>query len=85
MNQNDFVIATKTVNGIDINSVGIVNCIDQNKVQVYFVGQNECIIAPRDSLSLINVSNIGDDFNTKICNICHILKPIEEFSRNQMT
>lgn len=83
MNQNDFVIATKPVNGIVVNSVGIVNSIDEGKVQVYFIGTNEVVIAPFDSFSIINVENTGKGHSKKICNICHILKPMSDFARNQ--
>ena len=83
MKPDDFVIATQPVNGIVINSVGIINSIDGNKAQVYFIGNNECVIAAFDSISIIDVENTGDLYPYKICNICHIHKPVEEFPRNQ--
>lgn len=83
MKPNDFVIATQTINGIVINSVGIINSTDGHKAQVYFIGKNEVVIASFESLSAIDVDNTGDPYPYKICNICHLLKPIEEFSRNQ--
>ena len=83
MNQNEFVIANQPVNGIAINSVGIINSVDGNKAQVYFIGKNEVVIAPFHSLSVIDVNNTGDLFPDKICNICHLLKPVEQFPRNQ--
>lgn len=83
MKAKDFVIATKPVNGIVVHSVGIVNSVDQGKAQVYFVGKNECVIVPLDSLSVIDAVKTGDDYSNKICNICHIFKPIDEFSKNQ--
>ncbi len=83
MTQNDFVIATKPVNGIVVNSVGIINSVDQDKAQVYFIGKNECVIAPFDSITIIDVDSTGDSYENKICNICHLLKVVEEFPRNQ--
>ena len=79
----DFVIATKPINGIIINSVGFINSVDSDKAQVYFIGKNEVIIAPFDSLTVVDLAKTGDLFSDKICNICHLLKPTDEFSRNQ--
>ncbi len=83
MKPDDFVIATQPVNGIVPNSVGIVNSIDQGKAQVYFIGKNEVVIVSFDTISVINIKEAGDEYPNKICNICHIFKPTEEFSRNQ--
>ena len=84
MTPNDFVTATKPVNGIVVNSVGIINSVDQDKAQVYFIGKNEVVIASFDSLAIIDVDNTGDLFPNKICNICHLLKPVDEFPKNQV-
>ncbi len=66
-----------------LNSVGIVNSIDKGKAQVYFIGKNKVIIASLDSISVIDVEKVGGEYPNKICNVCHIFKPTEEFSRNQ--
>ncbi len=83
MKPDDFVIATQPINGIVINSVGIINSLCEKGVQVYFLGRNEVVIAPFDSLSVINVGETGEEYSVKICNVCHILKLKEEFDRNQ--
>ena len=83
MKEKDFVIAVRQVNGIVINSVGIVNSICEKGVQVYFVGENEVVIAPFDDIHVIDVEDTGDNKPNKICNICHIYKPTEEFDKNQ--
>ena len=83
MKLDDFVIAIQIINGIVPNSVGIVNSIDQGKAQVYFIGKNEVVIVPFDSISVIDVEKTGDEYRKKICNVCDIFKPTEEFSRNQ--
>lgn len=84
MKEKDFVIATQRVNGIDINSVGIIKSTFQEEAQVYFVGKNEDIIAPFNSLRVIDVNKTGDEHLYKVCNICHILKPTTEaFAKNQ--
>ena len=83
MKPNDFVIATEPVNGIVRNSVGIINSVSETSAQVYFVGKNEVVIAPFDSLDVIDVDQTGDDHPSKICNVCHIFKPTTEFEKNQ--
>ena len=85
MKLKDIVIAIQPINGIVINSVGIVKSIFPDRAYVHFVGKNKEVIAPFTSLQGIYVEETGDGYSNKICNICHILKPIEEFSRNQNT
>ena len=83
MKPDDFVIATRSINGIFKNSVGIINSICEKGVQVYFIGKNEVVIAPFNAISVITVGQTGDQYPNKICNVCHILKPTVAFSRNQ--
>lgn len=83
MKVDDFVIATQPINGIVKNSVGIINSICEKGVQVYFIGRNEVVIAPFNSLQVINIGKTGEEYSVKICNVCHILKSKEEFDRNQ--
>ena len=83
MKIDDFVIATQPINGIVVNSVGIINSICEKGVQVYFIGRNEVVIAPFNSLQVINIGETGEEYSVKICNVCHILKPKDEFDRNQ--
>ena len=85
MKVTDIVVATRPINGIVMNSVGIIKSVFQDEAYVHFVGKNAEVIAPFTSLEVIDVETIGDGYPNKICNICHILKPIEEFSRNQNT
>ena len=80
MEPNDFVIATRLINGIVINSVGIINSICEKGIQVHFIGKNEVVIAPSDFLSLIDVAETGNRYPKKICTACCILKPKTEFA-----
>lgn len=79
MEPNDFVIATRLINGIVINSVGIIKSICEKGIQVYFIGKNEVVIAPSGFLSLIDVAETGNKYPKKICTTCCILKPKAEF------
>ena len=83
MKEKDFVVATRPINGIEINSVGIVNSATVQYALVCFIGKNEVIRASYNSLRIIDVEQTGKGYTDKICNICHILKPMGEFDRNQ--
>lgn len=83
MKPDDFVIATRSINGIVINSVGIINSVLQEGALVCFIGVNEVVRAPFNFLRVIDVEKTGKGYPYKICNICHILKPMDGFDRNQ--
>ena len=83
MKEKDFVVATRPINGIEIDSVGIVNSTTVQYALVCFIGKNEVVRAPYNSLRIIDVGETGKGYPHKICNICHILKPMEEFDKNQ--
>ena len=79
MKPNDFVITTRSVNGIIANSVGRVDAIWEKSARVYFIGKNKVVIAPSDFLSLVDVAETGNRYPKKICTACCILKPKTEF------
>ena len=83
MKPEDFVRTTRPINGIVENSIGVINSICQEGALVYFIGKNEVVRAPFDSLSVVDVDKTGKGFSHKICNICHVLKPMEMFDINQ--
>ncbi len=83
MDTNDFVIAMRPINGIVKNSVGVINAVSQEGVLVYFIGRNKVISVPFDSVAVIDIDRTGKGHHHKICNICHILKPMEMFDKNQ--
>ena len=80
MKPEDFVKAIQPVNGIEINSVGIIRSICEKGVQVYFIGKNVEVVTRSDSIHIIDADRTGDRYTEKICNICHILKPTEQFT-----
>ena len=83
MKENDIVIAIQPINEIVINSVGIIKSIIQEGAHVHFVGDNKDVVAPVDSLQVIDSEKTGDQYQYKICNVCHIRKLVEEFEKNQ--
>lgn len=86
---NDFVILTEKFDDLDINSVGFVEKISDFKATVFFIGKNIEIDLDLSKIKFLDTSKTGrpkgtsKEFPTKICNVCHILKPIEEFAINQ--
>ncbi len=83
MNTNDFVIAMRPVNGIVKNSVGVIKSASQEGVLVYFIGKDEAVRVPFSSIAVIDIDRTGKGHGNKICNICHILKRMEMFDKNQ--
>lgn len=85
----DFVILTEKVNGLEQNSVGFVKEVTKTTVTVFFIGKLKEIKVSLQKIKKIDVSKTGrpkgtaKEFLTKICNVCHILKPIDEFEINQ--
>ena len=83
MTEGDFVITTRPINGISVDSVGIIKSTSPESTLVHFVGKNKDVMAPFDSLRVIDVDRTGDLYPQKICNVCHIIKPVEEYAINQ--
>ncbi|MDR2910876.1 MAG: endonuclease VII domain-containing protein [Bacteroidales bacterium] len=86
---NDFVVLIEKVNDLEKNSVGFVKKITENKANVFFIGKLKGIDIDLRKIKFLDVTKTGrpkgttKEFSTKICNVCHILKPIEEFDVNQ--
>lgn len=86
---NDFVVLTKKINDLEKNSVGFVKKVKSNKATVFFIGKQKEIDIEFSIVKFIDVTKTGrpkgtpKEFPTKICNVCHILKSIEEFDINQ--
>lgn len=86
---NDFVVLTEKTKGIEKNSVGFVESIAKTKAKVFFIGKLKEIDIELSKIKFLDTAKTGrpkgvaKEFPTKICNVCHILKPIEEFDINQ--
>lgn len=86
---NDFVILTKKHKDLEVNSVGIIKKVKRIKADVFFIGKRKEVEVELTSIKFLDTSKTGrpkgtsKEFPTKICNVCHILKPIEEFDVNQ--
>jgi len=66
------------------DSVGIVQeKYDEKHSIIWLIGTNTTWIIENIDFLSIDVLETGDKFEHKICNICHCLKPIEQFALNQ--
>ena len=83
INIKDLVINKTLLSNVVANSVGIIKAINDKNAMVLFVGENKILRVDFDKLEIINPELTGKGYSKKICNICHILKPTEEFDVNQ--
>ncbi|GHV38991.1 hypothetical protein FACS1894179_03230 [Bacteroidia bacterium] len=89
INVNDYVILTETVNELEKNSVGFVKEVTITKAKVFFIGKLKEVEIELSKLEFLDTSKTGrpkgteTEYETKICNVCHILKPIDKFDINQ--
>jgi hypothetical protein len=86
---NDYVILNEKVKDLEKNSVGFVKKVTATKAKVFFIGKLKEIDIDLSKIKFIDTAKTGrpkgtvKEFPTKICNVCHILKPINEFAVNQ--
>lgn len=87
LKQNDFVYAKKDLINqdliIDKNEIGIVTSVYEDFALVDFVAKNNKTNVKYDFIQKFNPLEVGDLFESKVCNICHKLLDINEFSKNQ--
>lgn len=53
------------------------------EVQVYLPGQDMEFIVDRSATERVDVKQTGKGYDRKICNLCFVLKPQDEFQINQ--
>jgi len=80
---DDFVINKVVLSDVVVNSIGIIKAFNGKNAVVLFVGLNKILIVDMNDLKAIDIEKTGKGYNKKICNICHILKPIKDFAVNQ--
>lgn len=64
-------------------SVCQVKEIDDDQVVIHVIGDDTYYSCPISNLTIIDLHNYGDQYDKKICNRCHVLKPTLDFARNQ--
>ena len=65
------------------NSVGLIKAIKDDVATVWLIGTDETWDVKAKELSLVDVAKTGDKHKKKICNMCHKLLNVEQFSLNQ--
>ncbi len=79
----DIVINNIPLDDLVVNSVGIIKALNGKCAMVLFVGLNKIMRVELKKLNPINTDQTGKGYSVKICNICHVLKPTDEFDVNQ--
>ena len=80
---NDFVVLTEKVKDLDNKSVGFVVKVTPSKAKVFFIGKNKEFNIDFSKIKFLDVTQTGDRFSKKICNICHRYLDTGEFAPNQ--
>jgi hypothetical protein len=89
INVKDYVVLTETVSDLVEKSVGFVKEVTPPTATVLFIGKQKEVEIELSKLEFLDTSKTGrpkgteTEYETKICNVCHILKPIEAFDVNQ--
>ena len=65
------------------NSLGVVEDVVRNSVQVFLPGQGESYRVSADAVERIDIDETGGERPEKICGVCFVLKDTDEFSVNQ--
>lgn len=79
----DYVVAIKSINTIQEQSVGLVKDILGDGCTVFFIGENITIKMDINNIAYLDIEKTGKPYDVKICNVCHLLKPMDEFDINQ--
>ncbi len=64
-------------------SVGFVTASGDNTSDVFLIGMAVTLRLPNTDIETLDPTGTGDDHREKICNRCHILKTVDQFSPNQ--
>lgn len=65
------------------HSVGELLDSGKQTAKVWLIGMDKTWLVPAGEISIIDIDKTGDHYEHKICNICHRLKKVEAFARNQ--
>ena len=65
------------------NSLGVVEDIIRNSVQVFLPGQGESYRVSADEVERIDIDKTGGERPEKICSVCLVLKDADEFGVNR--
>lgn len=77
-------VVEKRITTFDRDSVGLIKSQDGDICVVWLIGNDTLWQIPENEVRQIDVAKTGDGFDQKICNVCHCLKPVEQFAKNQI-
>lgn len=66
-----------------VDSVGLIKGEDGDSFIVWLIGSDNIYSVKKSNTQPVDVTKTGDKYKFKICNVCHCLKPIEHFDKNQ--
>ncbi len=81
--QHEDGIPENRIRNFKSDSVGLVKEETEDTAIVWLIGRDEIWSVPLKETRFINVNETGDKFESKICNVCHCLLPVEKFDKNQ--
>lgn len=76
-------VADSMLTSFDKDSVGLIKEERQDGLVIWFIGSDSHWLIEKSEARSIDVTKTGDKFSHKICNICHCLKMVEQFDKNQ--
>lgn len=79
----DYVVTNKDINDIKVRSVGLVKNVADKEITVLFIKPKKIIKTDKSQINFLDIKKTGKPHPNKICNICHILKNMQEFDINQ--
>lgn len=75
-------IKEKLETNFDVDSVGLIK-EEKDDYIVWLIGSDSTWFIAKKDIEEFDVTKTGDKYSHKICNVCHCLKPVEQFDKNQ--
>ena len=80
---NKFVYLNTKISDLEENIIGIVRKEESEKIFVEFIKPNKKVLLNRKHLTDFNPMKTGDQYDKKVCNVCHKLLNVDEYAKNQ--
>lgn len=68
---------------VEKGDIGLLRSESKNHASIFFIRIWKEVQLEKNDFEIINVTQTGDSFPKKICNVCHKLKKTSEFAKNQ--
>lgn len=78
-----YVVAKRNIKSIQERSVGLVKNISGEEITVFFIGVDMTMKIDGNHVAYLDIKKTGKPHKKKICNMCHLLKDMQEFAVNQ--